>query len=54
MYVSQYQMNEAVVASKPVKHVTIVGRLIPVSAEDHVKLVRLGTISGEQYSTLQG
>jgi len=39
--VSQYQMSKAIDASKLVKHVTIVGRLIPVSAEDCMKLVRL-------------
>jgi len=39
--VSQCQMSEAVDASKLVKHVTIVGRLVPISAEDCMKLARL-------------
>jgi len=39
--VSQYQINEAVDASKLVKHVTIIGKLIPVGVEDYMKLVRL-------------
>jgi len=39
--VSQCQMSEAIDASKLVKHVTIVGRLVPISAEDFMKLVRL-------------
>jgi len=39
--VSRYQTNKAVDASKLVKYVTIVGKSIPVSAEDGMKLVRL-------------
>ena len=41
MYVSQYQTNDVVDASKLVTHVTIVGRLIPETGEDFMKLVRL-------------
>ena len=39
----QYQINsERVVdATKLVSHVTIVGKLVPISNEDYMKLVRL-------------
>jgi len=39
--VSQYRMGEAVNAYELVKHVTVVGRLTPVTDEDSMKLTRL-------------
>ena len=38
---SQYQISDVVNASSIVNHVTIVGRLVPISTEDYMKLVRL-------------
>ena len=39
----QYQINSKGVidATKLVSHVTIVGKLVPISNEDYMKLVRL-------------
>ncbi len=38
---SQYQTSSVVDATELVKYVTITGRLVPVSSEDYMKLVRL-------------
>ena len=41
MYVSQYQTSDVVDASGLVTHVTIIGRLVPLTSVDYMKLVRL-------------
>ncbi|WP_264890766.1 hypothetical protein [Vulcanisaeta souniana] len=39
---SQYQMSDDVVDATPlIKYVTVIGRLVPISSEDYMKLVRL-------------